>query len=68
MCVCMCVCVRHHYSELSHNFLMTLHSAGERDVALWYERSLMMRWCTKGCGMCYPVSGMMHIKTLAANR
>ena len=19
-------------------------------------------WCTKGCGMCYPVCGMMHIK------
>ena len=19
-------------------------------------------WCNKGCGMCYPVSGMVHIK------
>ena len=19
-------------------------------------------WCNKDCGMCYPVSGMMHIK------
>ena len=19
-------------------------------------------WCNKGCGMCYPVFGMMHIK------
>ena len=19
-------------------------------------------WCNKGCGMCYPVYGMMHIK------
>ena len=19
-------------------------------------------WCNKGCGMCYPVCGMMHIK------
>ena len=19
-------------------------------------------WCTKGCGMCYPVCGMVHIK------
>ena len=19
-------------------------------------------WCNKGCGMCYPVSGMIHIK------
>ena len=24
--------------------------------------------CNKGCGMCYPVCGMMHIKTLAVNR
>ena len=21
-------------------------------------------WCKKGCGMCYPVCGMMHIKKL----
>ena len=20
------------------------------------------RWCNKGCGMCYPVCGMVHIK------
>ena len=19
-------------------------------------------WCNKGCGMCYPVCGMMHLK------
>ena len=19
-------------------------------------------WCNKGCGMCYPVCGMMHVK------
>ena len=25
-------------------------------------------WCNKGCGMCYPLCGMMHVKrTLAAN-
>ena len=24
-------------------------------------------WCNKGCGMCYPVCGMVHIKTLAVN-
>ena len=58
----------------------------ERDVALWYERSLMVQWvvgsilhgvdplsyfsfqpelhdwCNKGCGMYYPVCGMVHIK------
>ena len=21
-------------------------------------------WCNKGCGMCYPVCGMVHIKKL----
>ena len=26
-------------------------------------------WCNKGCGMCYPVCGMAHIKrTLAFNQ
>ena len=26
-------------------------------------------WCNKGCGMCYPVCGMIHIKkNLAANQ
>ena len=24
--------------------------------------SLLHDWCNKGCGMCYPVCGMMHIK------
>ena len=24
--------------------------------------------CNKGCGMCYPVCGIVHIKYLAANR
>ena len=25
-------------------------------------RPLLHDWCIKGCGMCYPVCGMMHIK------
>ena len=25
-------------------------------------------WCNKGCGMCYPVCGKMHIKEPFANR
>ena len=24
-------------------------------------------WCNKGCDMCYPVCGMVHIKTIAVN-
>ena len=23
---------------------------------------VLYHWCNKGCGMCYPVCGMMHIK------
>ena len=23
---------------------------------------VLHNWCNKGCGMCYPVCGMMHIK------
>ena len=29
---------------------------------------VLHNWCNKGHGMCYPVCGMMHIKTLAANQ
>ena len=25
-------------------------------------QSVLHDWCTKGCGMFYPVCGMMHIK------
>ena len=24
-------------------------------------------WCNKGCGMCYPVCGMVHIKEPCRN-
>ena len=24
--------------------------------------NILHDWCNEGCGMCYPVSGMMHIK------
>ena len=25
-------------------------------------QSVLHDWCNKGCGMCYPVCGMVHIK------
>ena len=25
-------------------------------------QSVLHNWCNKGCGMCYPVCGMVHIK------
>ena len=36
--------------------------------SLWIHMSyfsfqpVLHDWCNKGCGMCYPVCGMMHIK------
>ena len=43
-----------------------------RTMGLWVDptwwthsaisRSIMCSTCNKGCGMCYPVCGMMHIK------
>ena len=29
---------------------------------------VLHNWCYKGCGMCYLVCGMVHIKTIAANQ
>ena len=28
----------------------------------WSFQPVLHNWCNKGCGMCYPVFGMMHIK------
>ena len=25
-------------------------------------QAVLHDWCNRGCGMCYPVCGMMHIK------
>ena len=54
---------------------MIRHSTMELHLALKIDRSFMVDplsyfsfqpvlhdWCNKGCGMCYPVSGMVHIK------
>ena len=30
-------------------------------VLYWFQ-PVLHDWCNKGCGMCYPVCGMMHIK------
>ena len=27
-----------------------------------YLQPVLHDWCNKGCGMCYPVCGMVHIK------
>ena len=77
-----CLDVAKVYTAIASHLLVT----EERDVALWQECSLIVRWvvgsilhgvdplsyfsfqpvlhnwCSKGCGMCYPVYGMVHIK------
>ena len=35
------------------------HFAPERFVSF---QPVLQDWCNKGCGMCYSVCGMMHIK------
>ena len=43
-------------------------ATGRRIDPSWWTHFLFQPvlhdWCNKGCGMCYPVCGMMHIKTL----
>ena len=32
------------------------------NVSYFSFQPVLHDWCNKGCGMCYPVSGMVHIK------
>ena len=39
------------------------HGAMDRQInSWWWTYWAISRWCNKGCGMCYPVCGMVHIK------
>ena len=31
-------------------------------IELFSFQPVLHNWCNKGCGMCYPVYGMVHIK------
>ena len=31
-------------------------------IELFLFQAVLHDWCKKGCGMCYPVCGMVHIK------
>ena len=31
-------------------------------IKLFLFQPVLHDWCNKGCGMCYPVCGMVHIK------
>ena len=64
------------YSTIARRFTCKLRGKSVRSWCDgWSDRSLMVDplsyfsfqpvlydWCNKGCGMCYPVCGMMHIK------
>ena len=40
-----------------------------RPIELFLVPASALHWCNKGCGMCYPVCGVVHIKkNLAVNR
>ena len=40
-------------------FYLTMHSTHFIYFSL---QPVLQDWCNKGCGMCYPVCGMVHIK------
>ena len=33
-----------------------------RPIKLFLVQPVLHDWCNKGCGMCYPVCGIVHIK------
>ena len=49
------------YSTLSASFRMTLKHYKQR-LSYFSFQPVFHDWCNKGCGMYYPVGGMMHIK------
>ena len=38
------------------------HGTMGRRIDPSWGRPVLHDWCNKGCGMCYPVIGMVHIK------
>ena len=41
---------------------LTHGAMGHRIDPSWGGAIVLHDWCNKGCGMCYPVCGMVHIK------
>ena len=56
-------------SEVEHSLMVRwvvgsiLH--GVDPLSYFMFQPVLHDWCNKGCGMCYPVCGMVHIKTLS---
>ena len=36
--------------------------SGSEPINYFSFQPVLHDWCNKGCGMCYPVCGMLHIK------
>ena len=55
---------------VGREFVSDLDQLGRLDHSLSYFsfQPVLHDWFNKGRGMCYPVCGMVHIKTLAANQ
>ena len=55
-----------HSSEVEHSLMVRwvvgsiLH--GVDPLSYFSFQPVLHDWCNKGCGMCYPVCGMVHIK------
>ena len=55
-----------HSSEVERSLMMQwvvgsiLH--GVDPLGYFSFQPVLHNWCNKGCGMCYPVCGMVHIK------
>ena len=53
-------------SEVEHSLMVRwvvgsiLH--GVDPLSYFSFQPVLQDWCNKGCGMCYPVCGMVHIK------
>ena len=55
-----------HSSEVEHSLMVQwvvrsiLH--GVDPLSYFSFQPVLHDWCNKGCGMCYPLCGMVHIK------
>ena len=55
-----------HSSEVEHSLMVRLVVGsilhGVDPLSYFSFQPVLHDWCNKGCGMCYPVCGMVHIK------
>ena len=60
-----CTCIWMH-SKLNKKHIVKIITNDQNGFSYWRSyfsfQPVLHDWCNKGCGMCYPVCGMMHIK------